>query len=163
MHARWLKINRVSVPAEYKLNEIFCGIEDSRTLEKLFGGKEQVRRVLSHVRIRVERGGYGTWFERNTAKICINMKFLRNAKRDYIYLDIIHVLVHLKQFLDGKEADISTEYIDRPTEIEAYRYTIEEARMIGLTEKEILAYLRVETSDEEFMKLIDRIGIKVRT
>lgn len=40
-------------------------------------------------------------------------------------------------------------YVDQPTEIEAYRLTVEEARKIGLNRKEIEEYLKVDWIDEE--------------
>jgi len=35
-------------------------------------------------------------------------------------------------------------YVDRPTEVEAYKYTVEEARNLGMKKEEILDYLKVE-------------------
>lgn len=155
-------VKRVKTPGEYRLLDIVHGLENSNALQKLFGGKDETLRVLSHVKLKTDNDGYGVWFERSTAKICMNIRYLRKAKNEYLYLDTIHVLVHLKQFLEGKDNSETIEYVDRPTEIEAYRYTVEEAKAIGLSTKEILAYLRFETSDEEFKKLVEKIGIRAR-
>lgn len=70
---------------------------------------------------------------------------MRNADAHYLYLDVIHELVHVKQYLDGKELfDESYSYVDRPTEIEAYRCAVEVARKIGMTDDVIADYLYVE-------------------
>jgi len=74
------------------------------------------------------------------------------------------VLVHVKQFLEGRELyDQAFEYVDRPTELEAYRYTIDEARRMGMNEDEILRYLRVDSVDDsELGKLMEKIGVRAR-
>jgi hypothetical protein len=77
---------------------------------------------------------------------------------------VIHVLVHVKQFLDGRDLyDQTFEYVDRPTEIEAYRYTIDEAKRLQMSEDEILKYLRVDAVDDsELGRLIEKIGVRQR-
>jgi len=74
---------------------------------------------------------------------------------------VIHVLFHVKQFLDGRDLyDQTFEYVDRPTEIEAYRYTIDEAKRLQMSEDEILKYLRVDAVDDsELGRLIEKIGV----
>jgi hypothetical protein len=53
--------------------------------------------------------------------------------------------------------------VDRPTEIEAYRYTVEEAKKLEMTENDILRYLRVDAVDDtELGRLIEKIGVKRR-
>jgi hypothetical protein len=80
-----------------------------------------------------------------------------------IYLDVIHELVHVKQFLDGKKLrDNNFAYVDRPTEIEAHRKAVEEAKRIGMDDKHILEYLRTERmSDEELNRLARAVAIQV--
>ena len=59
--------------------------------------------------------------------------------------------------------DQAFEYVDRPTELEAYRYTIDEARRMGMNEDEILRYLRVDSVDDsELGKLMEKIGVRAR-
>jgi len=46
--------------------------------------------------------------------------------------------------------------VDRPTELEAYRLTVEEAGHIGMTREEIVEYLRVDwISDDDHKKLVE--------
>ena len=77
---------------------------------------------------------------------------------------MIHVLVHVRQFLEGRELyDQQFEYVERPTELEAYRYTVAEARRVGMNEGEILKYLRLDAADDsELGKLIEKIGVRTR-
>ena len=149
---------------EYKLSEIFAGLESSSALLKVFGSKSQMTKIIKHLKLRIERSDSGLWLDRDTGTICIGSKHLTTAKGDFLYLDVIHVLVHVKQFLEGKELyDQAFEYVDRPTELEAYRTTVAEARRVGMNEEEILRYLRMDAADDsELGKLMEKIGIKAR-
>lgn len=149
---------------DHKLGEVFTGLEVSRTLTTVFGNKTQMSKIIRHLKLRVEETDWGLWLDRDTGTICIGRKHLTSARTAFLYLDVIHVLVHVKQFLEGRELyDQAFEYVERPTELEAYRYTILEARRIGMREDEILRYLRMDAVDDsEFGKLMEKIGVKVR-
>ena len=67
--------------------------------------------------------------------LMINPDYFMAADFTDLYLDVIHELVHVRQFLDGKRSDSQTAYVERPLEIEAYNITVEEARNIGLGRK----------------------------
>ena len=72
----------------------------------------------------------------------ISKGYLNNGDKTDIYLDLIHELCHVKQFMEGKELfDPRYDYVDRPTEIEAYRYAVKEARRIGLSDERIMLLL----------------------
>jgi hypothetical protein len=149
---------------EYKLSEVFTGLESSNALLNVFGSKTQMTKVMKHLKLRVEHNDSGLWLDRDTGTVCIGSKYLTAAKNDFLYLDVIHVLVHVRQFLEGKELyDQAFEYVDRPTELEAYRTTVTEARRIGMGEEEILRYLRMDAADDsELGKLMEKIGVRVR-
>ena len=164
MLVRSFRVRRSAGIGEYKLSEVFTGLESSSALIKVFGSKAQMTKIMKHLKLRVERNDSGLWLDRDTGTICIGAKHLTSAKNDFLYLDVIHVLVHVRQFLEGKELyDQAFEYVDRPTELEAYRTTVTEARRIGMEEDEILKYLRMDAADDsELGKLMEKIGVKVR-
>ena len=164
MKAKSFRVQRGATIGEYKLSEVFAGLESSSALRKVFGSKPQMTKVMKHLKLRVERGDSGLWLDRDTGTVCIATKHLTTAKNDFLYLDVIHVLVHVRQFLEGKELyDQAFEYVDRPTELEAYRITVAEARRIGMEEDEILRYLRMDAADDsELGKLIEKIGVRAR-
>ena len=140
------------------------GLDDSPTLLRVFGSKTGLLKTILHLKLRVEDSDWGLWVDRDTGAICIGHRYLATAKVGFLYLDVVHVLVHVKQFLEGKELyDQTFEYVDRPTELEAYRYTIEEARRMGMREDQILQYLRLDSVDDsELGKLMEKIGVKAR-
>lgn len=164
MRVKSFRVRRSAVVGEYKLSEVFTGLESSRALLAVFGSKTQMTKVMRHLKLRVERNDSGLWLDRDTGTVCIGSKYLTGAKNDFMYLDVIHVLVHVRQFLEGKELyDQAFEYVDRPTELEAYRTTVAEARRIGMEEDEILRYLRMDAVDDsELGKLMEKIGVRVR-
>ncbi|QQG48491.1 MAG: hypothetical protein HY247_07040 [archaeon] len=164
MRVKAFRVRRSATIGEYKLSEIFTGLDSSSSLLKVFGSKVQMAKILKHLKLRVELHDSGLWLDRDTGTICIGSKHLTSAKNDFLYLDVIHVLVHVRQFLEGKELyDQAFEYVERPTELEAYRYTVAEARRVGMDEDEILKYLRMDAADDsELGKLIERIGVRSR-
>jgi hypothetical protein len=163
-HARGFTVRRDAGVGEYRLADIFDGLESSTTLLRVFGTKAEMSKILRHLKLRIEGTNWGLWLDKNTGTICIGYKHLSAAKADFLYLDVIHVLVHVHQFLEGRELyDQAFEYVERPTELEAYRHTVTEARRIGLKEDEIRRYLRLDAVDDsELGKLMEKIGVKAR-
>ncbi len=109
-----------------------------------------------------------TWFsgymyvDGEDGHLVISKNWLNSGDRTYVYLDLIHELCHVKQFIDGRDLfDSRYSYVDRPTEIEAYRYTIAEAKRIGLSDEKILSYLHAEwLTLNDLKKLTKNIGFK---
>jgi hypothetical protein len=164
LRVRGFRVRRDTEIGEYRMTEVFAGFESSSSLMKVFGSRSQMTKIMAHLKLRVEPNDSGLWFDRDTGTICIGSKHLGGAKADFLYLDVIHVLVHVCQFLEGRDLyDQAFEYVERPTELEAYRYTVAEARKVGLDEGEILRYLRMDAADDsELGKLMDKIGVKAR-
>ena len=89
------------------------------------------------------------------------VKQTTNGDKIDIYLDLIHELVHIKQLMEGKELfDIHYGYTERPTEIEAYRYCVQEARRLGLSDERIRCYLWTEWMGEnDFRRLAKSVNV----
>lgn len=94
--------------------------------------------------------------------LVVGLEYLMTADARYLYLDVIHELVHVKQYLEGKELfDESYSYVDRLTEIEAYRCAVEEGRKIGMTDDDIAEYLYVEwITRKEHARLLKTLGVQ---
>ncbi len=95
--------------------------------------------------------------------IFASQQYINGGEMWSVYLDIIHELVHVRQFREGKNLfDPRFAYVDRPTEIEAYAVAVVEARRIGLSEEEIFNYLEVPwISLEEHKRLARSTGVKL--
>jgi hypothetical protein len=96
--------------------------------------------------------------------LIVSSKYLSKGDKTDIYLDVIHELVHVKQFMEGKELfDSHYSYAERPTEIEAYRCAVEEGRRLGLSDARICRYLKTEwMSEKEFMRLASNVNVDCR-
>ena len=64
--------------------------------------------------------------------------------------------------MEGKKLfDDNFSYTNRPTEIEAYRVTVEEARRLGLSDERICQYLKTEwMTDKEFRQLAKAMKVR---
>jgi len=95
--------------------------------------------------------------------LVVGLDYLKTGDSKHLYLDVIHELVHVKQFLQGKNLfDDAYSYVDRPTEIEAYRCCVEEGRKIGMPEGEIAEYLYVEwITRKDHARLLKTLGVSM--
>lgn len=154
-----IKIRRDAKISLRRFTDYFKGFEKVEAVKRLFDSKTE--KVLDDLKVEFfsRRGYMGVSDE--DGHIGISAKYLGTADERWIYLDIIHELVHVKQFMDGKELfDHNYSYVDRPTEIEAYTIAVNEARRIGLSDKEIMDYLRIEWMEEEdLLKLARATGV----
>jgi hypothetical protein len=142
-----------------KFTDIFKGFEKVEAVKQIFG--EKTEEVLSN--LKIEFMGFGGYMgvDDATGNLMVNVRYLNSGDKVDIYLDVIHELCHVKQFMEGKELfDKRYDYVDRPTEIEAYRYTVQEARRLGLTEERICRYLRTEwMSENDFKRLAKAVNV----
>lgn len=93
--------------------------------------------------------------------LVISSHYLNHGDRVDVYLDVIHELVHVRQFMEGQELfDTEYSYVERPTEIEAYRYAVEEARKLGLSDERIGRYLKTEwINNEDLQQLAKTLNV----
>jgi hypothetical protein len=131
--------------------DYFKGFDKVEAVRGIFGEKtEEVLRNL-----KVELTWFGGYMFVNSANghLVISTRYLNTGDKIDIYLDLIHELCHIKQFNEGRELfDSRYDYVDRPTEVEAYRYAVQEARRIGLSDERICQYLKTEWMGEEDLK-----------
>ena len=142
-----------------RFTEYFKGFEKVEAVRGIFG--EETEEVLRN--LKIEFMGFGGYMgvDDTNGHLMVNARYLSSGNRVDIYLDVIHELYHVKQFMEGKELfDSQYEYIERPTEIEAYRYTVQEARRLGLSDKRICQYLKTEwMSDSDLKRLAKALNV----
>lgn len=153
-------INRGAAPGTTKsFIEVFSGFEAIQAVKGLFG--RDTDEVIAKLKVSLDSPRGYLRVDGETGNVIINPEYLRTGQERHLYLDVIHELTHVKQFREGKELyDRRFAYFERPTEIEAYRVAVEEARRIGMDKEEIVDYLRVEwVTEEEFMRFVSMMRV----
>ena len=156
-----VKIMRNAKVPTYSFTDYFKGFETIDAVRRLFG--EKTEEVLRNLKVEFNSGRGYMGVNDQDGHLRVKANYLNTGDLTDIYLDVIHELVHVKQFMDGKKLfDRTFRYIDRPTEIEAYRYAVEEARCLGMSDEEILDYLRTDRrSNEDLFRLASALQVRV--
>jgi hypothetical protein len=128
-------------------------------VKTIFG--EDAEKTLKNLKVDLTWIGGYMYINSSNGHLVISKNYLNNGNKIDIYLDLIHELYHIKQYLDGRKLfDQRYDYVERPTEIEAYRYTIQEARRLGLSEKRICQYLKTEwLTESDLKRLATAVGV----
>ncbi len=157
-----VRIIRGALIPLHPFKKYFQGFEKVEAVRKIFGSKTE--EILDNLKIEISgsRRGY-MGVHGDDGHLLVNANWLNSAPDRDLYLDIVHELVHVRQHREGKELfDENYDYVDRPTEIEAYKVAVAEARAIGMSEREIYHYLRMERfTNEEHHKLCSNVGVKI--
>ncbi len=140
--------------------DYFKGFEKNLAVRGIFG--EETEKVLKNLNVDFIWFGY-MGVDNNDGHLLVNKRYLTTGSKEDIYLDVIHELCHVKQYMEGKELfDPRYDYVDRPTEIEAYRYAVKEAQRLGLSVAEIRLYLKTGwMSDEVLDRLIRNMKVNL--
>ena len=154
-------INRLLEAGQYRLAEVFPDIGACGILRTVFADVEEIDRVIAYTRVFVVDRPREMFVDNDDGSVTIGLAHLRSASDEFLYLDIIHELCHVKQHLQGRNLyDRSKAYVDRETEIEAYQVTVQEARSIGLDDETISNYLCVAwITPEEHKRLVHRLDV----
>jgi len=158
---------KVKIPRDvpikmYSFADYFKGFENVEAVRKIFGDKTET--VLQT--LKVEFAGTRSYMGVSPidGHILMSARYLKSGDTIDIYLDIIHELVHVRQFMEGKELfDDHYSYVERPTEVEAYRIAVDEAKNLGLSEERICDYLRTEwMTDGDIKQLAKAINVNCK-
>lgn len=155
------RVNRNVKAGRHSLIAVFPGLDRTDAFRELFsdGLREE---VLRDCRIEAVPEDMYMYIDDKAGNIIAGLGYLRDGDEKTLYLDVLHELTHIRQWHAGKELwDRRYAYVDRPTEIEAYKVAVDEARRLGMTDREIADYLRVEwTSREEHERLCKHLGVQ---
>ncbi len=151
-----------NVPIHYeRFTDRFHGFEDVEAVRTIFGPR--TRQVLRSLRVEYFSVPWGYMGVSDTdGHLIVSTHYLKKGKPRDIYLDIVHELVHVRQFGEGKQLfPDGIGYADTPTEIEAYKHCLAEGRRLGMTERDLFEYLRVEwINEKELRQLARNVGVK---
>ena len=156
----------VSFPKDVKIRYVrfvdyFKGFENVGALRAVFGPR--IARFLRSVKVEFVSSPWAYMgVSDDDGHLLVSTHYLRTGKPRDIYLDVIHELVHIKQFMEGKDLfDNHYRYVERPTELAAYRHAVKEARKLGLDDERICKYLQTEwMSDEDLKRLAKALHVK---
>ncbi|MBS7657411.1 MAG: hypothetical protein QXI71_05460 [Candidatus Bathyarchaeia archaeon] len=157
-----VRILRNAKVAMVPFTDYFQGFEKVDAVRRIFGDKTD--EVLKNLKIEFSgRRGY-MGVSNIDGHLIVSAEYLNNGDIVDIYLDVIHELTHVKQFMDGKDLfDRRYNYVTNPTEVEAYRNAVEEARRLGLSDERICNYLQTEwISDEDLLILAKALNVKCK-
>lgn len=155
-----VRIERRAKIGVHPFTSVFGGFDKLGAVRGIFG--KDTAEVLSALSVEISRRRGYMKINDHEGSIMICSKYLKEGREVDVYLDVIHELVHISQHRAGQELwDRRYEYIDRPTEIEAYKVAVKEARRLGMDEKEVAQYLKVEwISEEGFRRFLRNVGVK---
>lgn len=93
--------------------------------------------------------------------IVVGEAHLRESPATTLFMDIYHELCHVRQRRDGADLyDRSVGYTERWTEVEAYRFVVDEARLFGVSNEYLREYLKVDwITDKEHRSLLRALGL----
>jgi hypothetical protein len=155
-----VKIRRNAKVETHPFTDYFKGFEEVAAIKRIFG--EKTADVLRNLKVEFHsmRRGYMGVSDKD-GHLFVSAHYLKNGDTIDLYLDVIHELVHVKQFMDGKELfEGRYDYVERPTEVEAYHHAVDEARRLGLSDKRICQYLMTEwMTDEDLRKLAKAMNV----
>lgn len=146
----------------YSFTDYFKGFEKVEAVKRIFGDKtvDMLRNLrVEFIPLVAYMGVNGS-----NGHLMVNPDYLNNGGRLDVYLDVIHELVHVRQCMEGRELfDANYSYVQRPTEVEAYRYAVEEARRLRLSDERICEYLKTPwMSLEDLKQLAKNLNVKCK-
>jgi len=167
MTLREFSITGVQIPTQvpialHDFTEYFKGFEKLASVRSIFG--DETERVLASLKVEFFSSKFGYMgVSDEDGHLIVSAYYLREGELVSKYLDVIHELVHVRQFREGHPLfDENYEYHNRPTELEAYELAIAEGRRLGMSDKELFDYLKVDwMSEDEVRKLAKNLGVKV--
>ena len=95
-------------------------------------------------------------------EIVVSRRHLSTSPAMYLYLDVIHEFLHILQRRYGRDLwpGLKVPYVDRHTEIEAYAFSIAEARRLGVSDAYLREYLKVDWIErKDYLRRLRNVGV----
>lgn len=156
-------LHRDLPPGRYPLHRAVEGLENSPAVCRVFGGEESCRKALEVAEIELEPEAGYMWVSNDDGCLHVSHPYWERGDELHLIIDLAHELVHVKQHHEGRDLfDRRYNYVERPTEIEAYHVTVAEARRLGMSEEDLFEFLYVEwISEAEHHRLCMTLGVDV--
>ena len=156
-----VRIQRKAPTKLYPFTKFFRGFDTVPTVRALFG--RNTARVLRSLKVEFFSARFGYMGTSDVdGHLLVSTHHLSDSDFRTVYLDVVHELCHVRQFRKGRPLFYpKLSYVDAPSEIEAYRLTVQEGRRIGMTPPQLVDYLKVEwITPEEHRRLVRRCGLR---
>ena len=160
LHLPKVLFSVLSLVPSYPFTDYFHGVEEIDAVRQTFG--DMTGEALSNLKIQFIRFAGYMGVNPTNGNLLVNPNYLNKGDELDIYLDLIHELVHIRQWKEGKSLfGGGYKYVERPTEIEAYRSAVEEAKRLGLSSERICMYLKTEwISEDDLRQLAKTLGVE---
>ena len=147
-----VKVNRKTPPpALQPFTDYFKGFHKVAAVRKVFG--DETEAVLARLRIGfISNRRMYMGIRDDDGNVAVGTYHLRHSTTQVLYLDIVHELFHIGQWMRDKEwfskehekfMGNSSLYYSSPLEVPAYKHTVREAERLGMSRKEIAKYLEM--------------------
>jgi len=173
---------RYTPPGRLPLLEVFEGLELTVPFRKYPGDDEATLKVAEQTWAHVTDGPGWMYVaptktppevraagfrmvESREDVIVVAHGHLANSPTMDVYLDVVHEFLHILQRKQGRAlwAGPKVSYVDRPTEVEAYSYSVAEARRLRVPDSYLRKYLEVPwVRKSEALRLLRNVGVSVR-
>lgn len=162
----------VPPPALQPFTDYFVGFEKVAAVRKVFG--EETSEVLSRLKIGfISNRRMYMGIRDHDGNVAVGTYHLRHSTTRVLYLDIVHELFHIKQWMRDKEwftrehekfmGDAKL-YYSSPLELPAYEHTVREAERLGMSRDEIVEYLKMlPVSRKTWEGFLDAMKISPRS
>ena len=156
-------MNRRIAAGKHPLPKVFPGLATDPGFVTLFGDDGARKEVVDKCYIEAVPEDMYMYIDDSDGHIVAGLEYLKTGEPWVLYLDVLHELVHIRQWREGKHLwDRRYAYVDRPTEVEAYQFAVDRAKAMEIPEREIADYIRVEwVSKKEHERLCRRLGIRI--
>jgi hypothetical protein len=170
--------DRSRPPGRHPLLEVFQGLEKTPPFRKYPGDDAEVLAIAKRTYAHISEGpGWMYVAPRRTPKevraagfrmvesrddtIVVASEHLAKSPTMDLYLDVIHEFLHILQRKHGRELWPSRyAYVDRPTEVEAYFFSVVEARRLGIDDGFLRDYLQVPWAPRgHAVRLLENLGV----
>jgi hypothetical protein len=173
---------RDTPPGRLPLLAVFEGLERTVPFRKYPGDDEAILKIAKHTWAHVTDGPGWMYVaptrtppevraagfrmvESREDEIVVARGHLANSPTMDLYLDIIHEFLHILQRRQGRVLWLGAKvpYVDRPTEVEAYAFSVAEARRIGVPDAYLREYLQVTwVKKSEYLRLLRHVGVSAK-
>ncbi|MCI4352576.1 MAG: hypothetical protein L3K14_04230 [Thermoplasmata archaeon] len=157
---RGVRIQRRAPIRLYPFERFFRGFATAPPILELFG--KNAGKILGGLKVEFFSPPFGYMGTSDIdGHLIVSSHHLKTSDLRTLYLDVVHELCHVKQFRAGRALfDRKRKYVDTPTEVEAYAFTVKEGRRIGMTNPQLFEYLKVEWVDaKDLRRLGRRLGV----